>query len=78
MADVFISYSRQDSDFARQLHAALTNLGRDVWMDWEDIPVSEAQNIVQSETKTKISANAKSFIAANFQIDQEVEQEIHQ
>ena len=38
MADVFISYSRHDSAFVHELHDALTTSGRDVWVDWEDIP----------------------------------------
>lgn len=38
MADVFISYSRRDADVVRWLHASLTEAGRDVWVDWEDIP----------------------------------------
>jgi WD40 repeat protein len=38
VADVFISYSRHDSDFVRRLHEALADRGRDVWVDWEDIP----------------------------------------
>ena len=40
MSDVFISYSRKDSDFVRQLHNALAVLDRDVWVDWEDIPLT--------------------------------------
>lgn len=40
MADVFISYSRRDSDFVRRLHAALSAQQRDVWVDWEDIPLT--------------------------------------
>lgn len=40
MADVFISYSRNDSDFVRALYNRLTGDGRDVWVDWEDIPPS--------------------------------------
>ena len=40
MSDVFISYSRNDSDFVRALHNRLTGEGRDVWVDWEDIPPS--------------------------------------
>ena len=39
MTDVFISYSRKDGDFARRLTNALTASGRDVWVDWEDIPL---------------------------------------
>ena len=38
MADVFISYSRSDSDFVRALDEHLKAEGRDVWVDWEDIP----------------------------------------
>lgn len=38
MADVFVSYSRSDAGFVRELHAFLTGEGRDVWVDWEDIP----------------------------------------
>ena len=37
MSDVFISYSRKDSDFARKLTNALAETGRDIWIDWEDI-----------------------------------------
>jgi WD40 repeat protein len=37
MPDVFISYSRDDLDFVRRLHAALEARGKDVWTDWEDI-----------------------------------------
>src|SRR3990172_8360787 len=40
MTDVFISYSRKDSDFVRRLHDKLAQLGRDVWVDWEDIPLT--------------------------------------
>src|SRR5687768_359354 len=40
MADVFISYSRKDQEFARRLHGALTAQGHDVWVDWEDIPLT--------------------------------------
>jgi hypothetical protein len=40
MADVFISYSRKDADFVRRLHQALTEQGRDIWIDWEDIPLT--------------------------------------
>lgn len=40
MADLFISYSRQDTSFVRALSDALESAGRDVWVDWQDIPVS--------------------------------------
>ena len=38
MADVFISYSRRDSELMQALHGRLNTDGRDVWVDWEDIP----------------------------------------
>jgi WD40 repeat protein len=40
MADVFISYSRRDSDFVRKLHDALATLNRETWVDWRDIPLT--------------------------------------
>lgn len=39
MAQIFISYSRKDVDFARKLAASLSDLGAEVWIDVEDIPV---------------------------------------
>jgi len=38
MADVFISYSRKDTDFVRRLHESLGQHNRDIWIDWQDIP----------------------------------------
>ena len=38
MADLFVSYARRDSDFVRRLQEGLTGRGKDVWVDWEDIP----------------------------------------
>lgn len=40
MTDLFISYAREDQAFVRWLHDALQARGRDVWVDWEDIPLS--------------------------------------
>jgi hypothetical protein len=40
MSDVFLSYSRRDQEFVRRLEGALVARGRDVWVDWEDIPPS--------------------------------------
>jgi len=37
MADVFISYAREDMPFVRDLYAALTSQGNDAWVDWEGI-----------------------------------------
>ncbi|MBI5666431.1 MAG: toll/interleukin-1 receptor domain-containing protein [Chloroflexi bacterium] len=36
--DVFISYSRRDKDFVRQLVKAFSDRQFDVWVDFEDIP----------------------------------------
>lgn len=41
MTDIFISYSRKDAEFVRQLHTALDQNGRDTWVDWEDIEYAE-------------------------------------
>jgi hypothetical protein len=38
MTDVFISYSRKDKEFVERLVQALKEKGRDVWIDFEDIP----------------------------------------
>jgi hypothetical protein len=37
MADIFISYSRRDEDFTKQLKEQLKNAGFDIWIDREDI-----------------------------------------
>jgi WD40 repeat protein len=37
-SDVFICYSRRDRDFVERLHAALVGGGKEVYVDWEDIP----------------------------------------
>jgi hypothetical protein len=41
VADIFISYSRNDKEFVRRLYDALAERGRDIWVDWEDIPPTE-------------------------------------
>ncbi len=38
MADVFISYAREDQGFVRKLCDALKSHGRDAWVDWTNIP----------------------------------------
>ena len=37
MTDVFVSYSRKDQEFVRDLVGALGEHGKDVWIDWKDI-----------------------------------------
>jgi hypothetical protein len=38
MARIFISYSRNDVEFARKLAQSLSEMGEDIWIDVEDIP----------------------------------------
>ncbi len=38
MADVFISYSREDKEFVTKLHKTLMENKRDTWVDWQGIP----------------------------------------
>lgn len=40
MTDVFISYSRKDKKFVESLYAALNANKRDIWIDWEAIPLT--------------------------------------
>jgi TIR domain-containing protein len=40
MTDIFISYSRKDSQFACQLFDAMEAAERESWIDWEGIPYS--------------------------------------
>ena len=37
-SDVFVSYRRKDVEFTKQLVEALQADGKEVWIDWEDIP----------------------------------------
>ncbi|MEM6530126.1 MAG: TIR domain-containing protein, partial [Chloroflexota bacterium] len=38
LSDVMISYSRRDKDFVEKLERAIRKTGREIWIDWEDIP----------------------------------------
>jgi WD40 repeat protein len=40
MADVFISYAREDQHFVRRLQDALEEHNRNTWIDWKDIPLT--------------------------------------
>jgi hypothetical protein len=40
MSDGFISYSRKDKEFVRKLHHALERADQDIWVDWQDIPLT--------------------------------------
>lgn len=53
MAQVFISYAREDQPFVRRLNEALTNRGQETWVDWEGIPpvarwLSEIQSAIEA------------------------------
>lgn len=37
-SDVFVSYRRKDVDFVKKVVAELQTAGKEVWVDWEDIP----------------------------------------
>lgn len=40
MAGIFISYSREDTDFVRKLQDPLAAQKRNAWVDWKDIPLT--------------------------------------
>ncbi len=40
MADMFISYSRKDIEFGQRLHTNLVEGKRDIWIDWNNIPLA--------------------------------------
>jgi WD40 repeat protein len=40
VADVFISYAREDQAFVRRVFDALKEFGRETWVDWDGIPPS--------------------------------------
>jgi WD40 repeat protein len=40
MADVFISYSRKDKDFVSTLYAAFERSQKNIWVDWNNIPLT--------------------------------------
>lgn len=37
-SDVFVSYRRKDVEFTKEIVNALRDAGKEVWIDWEDIP----------------------------------------
>lgn len=76
MPDLFISYSRRDSAFGRNLHTALKNQQRAVWMDWEDIlPTAEwwraiCEGIEQSDNFVfLLSPDSLASVICNLEIE---------
>jgi formylglycine-generating enzyme required for sulfatase activity len=59
MSDVFISYSRKNTPFARRLLDKLILVGKDAWVDWEGIPLTSPN--WWSEIKTGIEG-ADNFV----------------
>lgn len=80
MADVFISYSRKDKTFMTRLHSALVERGRDVWVDFEDIPVTaDWQREIYSGIESAdafifiISPNSRASPVCNLEIAHAIE-----
>ena len=72
VADIFISYSRQDSAFVEQLSTALTSRGRSVWVDTSDIAPTSVwrQDIVNAIE----AASAVLFVLSPYWLASEVSQ----
>lgn len=75
MSDVFISYSRKDNQFVRRIHDALAKRNRDVWVDWEDIPLTAnwwneiSEGIEQADTFLFVmSPNSVASPICNFEV----------
>src|ERR1700756_1399988 len=41
MAEIFISYARENRDFVHRLDESLKSRGREAWVDWEGIRPTE-------------------------------------
>ena len=59
MADVFISYAREEQAFVRRLHEALAARERNSWVDWEGIPptaewLNEIYGAIQSAQSLRV------------------------
>ena len=73
MSDVFISYSRKDSDFVAKLAAALNTAGRDAWVDVDGIRASE--NWKEKIFREIDAANTFLFVVSPDSIQSEVASE---
>ena len=63
MADVFISYSRKDIEFAQRIHQELEARDREPWVDWQDIPPTA--EILQRQIISAISEYQREEIVFN-------------
>src|SRR5690554_6332066 len=70
MTDVFISYSRADSEFVRKLNNALKRRGHETWVDWQNIPRGEQWlNEIYSGIE---NANTFLFVVSRHSLSSEV------
>ncbi len=70
MNDIFISYSRKDKAFVQRLVEALNAQGRDVWVDWENIPLTAEW--LEEIYKGIESANTFAFVISPDSVRSEV------
>jgi WD40 repeat protein len=60
VADLFISYSRRDQAFVRRFAQGMSDRGREVWVDWRDIPPTAMW--MEEVRGAIVSANAFVFV----------------
>lgn len=81
MADVFISYSRKDSEFARKLIDQLNLKGKGTWVDWEGIPLTSPNWWLEIKTGIEasdsflfiMSPNSMASVVCNMELDYALE-----
>src|SRR5215207_680389 len=80
MADVFISYAREDQDFVHKLQEALKEHKRNTWIDWKDIPLiakwkEEVFSAIakEAEEETKLTSLQKEYILASRQAETDLQ-----
>ena len=73
MSDLFISYSRDDREFVKQLYAAAKEREKEAWVDWQDIEIGEK---FWDEIKKGIDgANSFVFVITPTSIEKAAEKE---